>query len=179
MIYQFTDELEHAREQARSLAAKAAALASHDPVVLALLGNTYNGVRDLDAATTAVSRSLALDGGSTWAWGRSAYIDAYSGRPQAAIDQFSIALELAPHDPLVPSLYVGLGCAHFEARRYGEAITWFERALRILPSAVWTHRMLCPTYRLAGRRDDARRSAAALKRQLPKSPSPRSSRSCR
>ena len=48
--------------------------------MLALLGNTYNGVHDLDAAAAAIGRSLNLDGGSTWAWGRSGWIDAYSGR---------------------------------------------------------------------------------------------------
>ncbi len=167
VIYQFTDAPQQERKQALQFAAQAAAIGSQDPLVLSLLGNTYNGVGDLNAAAAAIGRSLAFDGGSGWAWGRSGWIDTYSGRPRAAIDQFTIALELNPRDPLVPSLYVGLGCAHFEAGRYQEAIDCFGRALRQLPSAVWTHRMLCPAYTLAGRRDDARRSAAALQRQLP------------
>lgn len=167
VIYQFTSTPEQERNKALDLAARAATYGSNDPVVLALLGNTYNGVHDLDTAAAAIGRSLNLDGGSSWAWGRSGWIDAYSGRAQTAIDQFTIAHQLSPHDPLVPSLYVGLGCAYFEANRYTEAIGWFERALNKLPSAVWTHRMLCPAYTLAGERDKARRSAAALQRQLP------------
>ena len=167
VIYQFTDTPEQERKLALQLAAQASVIGSQDPLVLSLLGNTYNGVGDLNSAAAAIGRSLALDGGSSWAWGRSGWIDTYSGRPQAAIDQFKIALELGPRDPLVPSLHVGLGCAHFEAGRYQEAIGCFGRALRQLPSAVWTHRMLCPAFTLAGRRDDARRSAAELQRQLP------------
>jgi adenylate cyclase len=62
---------------------------------------------------------------------------------------------------------MGIGCAHFIARRYDEAIHWEEKALAAKPSATWIHRSLSPTYALAGDIEKARESIRALLEAYP------------
>lgn len=167
VIYQFTDTPAQEREKALHLAARAAALAGTDAAVLTILGNAYNAVHDLQTARTVVSQALAFDGGNAWAWGRSAWIESYQGQPQAAVERFAIAIELSPHDPLVPSLHVGLGMSHFLAGRNREAVHWLERAVAKLPQPGWAYRMLCPAYAHLGLKDAAQRSRGILELEYP------------
>jgi AraC-like DNA-binding protein/tetratricopeptide (TPR) repeat protein len=167
VIYQFTDNPAQDHVRALQFAAKAASLAGNDATVLAILGTTYNAVHDLRTAEVLVGRALAVDGGSAWAWGRSAWIDSYLGRAEIAAERFKIALELAPDDPLAPSLHVGLGFAYFNLRKYPEAVRWLERAVAKLPSPGWAHRLLTPSYAHLGFHDKAAQSASALRREYP------------
>jgi len=91
----------------------------------------------------------------------------YKGEPEAAIERFKIALDLAPYDSLAFNSLIGIGCAHFYAGRYREAAHWQERALIEHPSAVWVHRTMCPAYVLAGAAPEARRSLATLREHYP------------
>lgn len=170
VIYEFTgspgDERGSALALARSLTVGHGA---NDPTVLAILGNTYNAIHDLDTADLMINRALALDGSSAWAWGRSGWIAAYRGNASVAIERLSIALRLAPNDPLVASFETGIGCALFQAGRYREAIVWLERALRTRPSAIWVHRVLCPAYVHDGLFDAARGSLTVLRNASPDS----------
>jgi hypothetical protein len=40
-----------------------------------------------DAAAVHAERALALNGGSAWAWARSGFLKAYSGRAAEAIEE--------------------------------------------------------------------------------------------
>jgi len=168
VIYQFTATPANERLRALELAQRAAAnLADDDALVRAILGNAYNAVHDLDAAEIMINQALALDGGSAWAWGRSGWIDAYRGQSASAIERLGLALTLGPNDKLAPSFQVGLGCAYFQSGRYHEAARWLKRAVIAQPSAFWAHRVLCPAYIHAGRKDEAQRSLAALRQHTP------------
>jgi hypothetical protein len=68
---------------------------------------------------------------------------------------------------LVAGSFVGLGVAHFSAGRYAEAAHWLERGIVEHPSAVWTHRILCPAYTLGGRKAEAAMSLRALRAEYP------------
>jgi adenylate cyclase len=57
---------------------------------------------------------------------------------------------------------MGIGCAHFIAKRYDLAAQWQEKALMAKPSAAWIHRTLAPAYALAGDIDKARESVGEL-----------------
>src|SRR5262249_47502957 len=133
----------------------------------AVLGNALTLLNEQDAADMVIRKALAIDGGSAWAWGRSGWIDVYKGDPQAAIERFRIALDLAPHDPLAFTSMVGIGCAYFNVGQYAEAARWQERALIEHPSASWVHRTLCPAYVLAGQAPQGRRSLGALRQHYP------------
>jgi tetratricopeptide (TPR) repeat protein len=84
---------------ARELAAKAARLNAGDAQAESMLSAGYALAHALAAAAVHAKRALALDGGSAWAWGRSAWVLAHAGRSQEAIEEFQIARSLAPTDP--------------------------------------------------------------------------------
>ncbi len=170
VIYEFTESPGEERALALALARKAAeGPAGNDALVLAILGNTYNAVHDLGTARVMTDRAVALDGASAWGWGRSGWIETYSGNAEAAIEQLGIALRLNPADALTPSFQTGIGCALFQAGKYLEAARWLSRVVSKKPSAAWAHRVLCPAYVLAGQPAEAARSLAALHESYPDS----------
>jgi len=166
VVYHFSATPAEDRARSAELARKAAALAG-DATALAVLGNAFTLLHDLDAAGRVIREALAVDGGSAWAWSRGGWIDVYNGDAESAIEQFKIALDLAPNDPLAFNSLVGMGCAHFGAGNYGEAARWQQRALAEHPSATWIHRTMCPAYVLVGAKPEARRSVTARREQYP------------
>jgi tetratricopeptide (TPR) repeat protein len=166
VTYHFTTKPEQERVRSIELAHKAQAMAN-DANALAVLGNAFTLLHDLDAAELVVRKALAMDGGSAWAWSRQGWIDLYRGDVCSAIERFKVSLDIAPHDSLAFNNMVGIGCAHFEAGRYAEAVRWQERALLEHPSSVWIHRTLCPAHVLRGAPDDAQRSFGALRERYP------------
>ena len=147
--------------------ARAAKLSFNDPLAETLLAAGYTLAHDIKTATLHIERALTLNGGSSWAWGRSGWIEAYSGQAESAIERFQIARTLDPYDPLNFLCAIGIGAAHFEAARYQQAVHWFTRALSEHPTAVWNNRFLVPAYVLAGRRDEAKKSFAAFTHAFP------------
>ena len=105
---------------ARELAAKAVRLNTGDALAESMLAAGYTLAHDLEAAAVHAKRALALDGGCAWAWGRSAWVLAYAGRAQRAIEEFQIARSLAPADPLNFLWSVGIASAEFQTARYSE-----------------------------------------------------------
>jgi AraC-like DNA-binding protein len=157
-----------AREKARGLelVRKAQSL-SGDATMLAVLGNALTLLGDLGSAALVIGKALAIDGGCAWAWSRSGWLEVYRGEAESAIERFKIALDLAPQDKLAFNSMVGIGCAHFKAGNYAEAVRWQERALIEHPSSVWMHRTLSPAYLLTGARPEAERSLEALRSRHP------------
>jgi len=166
VTYHFASNPEQDRARAFEIARKAQGMAD-EASALAVLGNAFTLLHDLDAAELVVRKALAMDGGSAWAWSRQAWIDFYKGDVDGAIERFKVALDIAPQDSLAFNAKVGIGCAHFEAARYAEAVRWQERALLEHPSSVWIHRTLCPAYVLGGDTDAAKRSIGALRDRYP------------
>ncbi len=166
ITYHFSSRPEAERARSLELARKAQVLAN-EANALAVLGNAFTLLHELDAAELVVRKALAMDGGSAWAWSRQGWVDFYKGDVDSAIERFKVALDIAPQDSLAFNSMVGIGCAHFEVGRYAEAARWQERALLEHPSSVWIHRTLCPAYVLGGVKDRARRSFGALRERYP------------
>lgn len=156
--HHFTAHPKAEKTAALELAAKAARLNAGDALAESLLAAGYTLAHDLEAAAVHANRALALDGGCAWAWGRSAWLLAYAGRAQEAIEEFQIARSLAPADPLNFLWSVGIASAEFQTARYSESIRWYRRAFAENPASVWTKRFLAPAYLLAGCEDEARRT---------------------
>ena len=165
--HHFAARPEVEKAAARELAARAARLNAGDPLAETMLAAGYTLAHDLEAAAVHVDRALALDGGSAWAWGRSAWVKAYRGRAQEAIEEFHIARSLAPVDVMNFLWSVGIASAEFQMSRYGESISWFKRALAENPASTWTKRFLAPAYVLAGRMDEARHTLADFTATFP------------
>jgi AraC-like DNA-binding protein/TolB-like protein len=165
--HHFTARPEAEKATARELAARAARLNAGDALSETMLAAGYTLAHDLAAAAVHAERALALDGGSAWAWGRSGWIKAYSGRALEAIEEFQIARSLAPADPLTFLWSVGIAAAEFQTAHYCHSIRWFNRALAENPASTWTNRFLAPAYVLAGQIDEGRRTLAAFSSVYP------------
>ena len=165
--HHFTARPEAETAVARDLAGRAARLNACDALAETMLAAGYTLAHDLEAAAVHAERALALDGGSAWAWGRSAWIKAYRGQAREAIEEFQIARSLTPVDPLNFLWSVGIASAEFQTARYDELIRWYERATAENPASTWTSRFLAPAYVLAGRMDDGRRTIASFTTGFP------------
>jgi AraC-like DNA-binding protein/tetratricopeptide (TPR) repeat protein len=165
--HHFTGRPELEKAAARELAARAARLNAGDALVETMLAAGYTLAHDLASAAVHADRALALDGGSAWAWGRSAWIKAYHGRASEAHEEFQIARSLAPADPLNFLWSVGIAATKFQNGSYDESIRWYQRAQAENPASTWTNRFLAATYVLAGRADDGRRTLATFTRHYP------------
>jgi AraC-like DNA-binding protein len=148
------------RAKARDLAARAASLNSGDALAETMLTGGYTLAHDLEAAAVHAERALAIDGGSAWAWGRSAWIKAYRGRAVEAMEEFEIARSLAPADPLSFLWSIGIASEKFQMGQYDQSISWYRRARAENPKATWSDRFLAPAYVLAGHMDEGRRTLA-------------------
>jgi AraC-like DNA-binding protein/tetratricopeptide (TPR) repeat protein len=166
VVYYFTSHPAEERVRSAELARRALRRPA-DPTVLAIVGTALTLLHDIDAAEPVIAKALAIDGSSAWAWSRSGWIDAYTGNADSAIERFTIALELAPNDPLAFNNMFGIGIAHFHAGRHADAARWQARALAEHPSAAWIHRTMCPAYLLAGAKVEASRSLDALRAAYP------------
>jgi AraC-like DNA-binding protein/TolB-like protein len=165
--HHFTARPEKEKTAAGQLAQKAARLNAGDPLAETMLAAGYTLAHDLEAAAVHAKRALALDGGSAWAWGRSAWVKAYRGHAREAIEEFHIARSLAPADVLSFHWSVGIAAAEFQMARYDESIGWYRRALAENPASTWTKRFLTPAYVLAGSMDEARHTFAEFTAAFP------------
>ena len=165
-VYQFADNVSEERARAVELASRALRIGDDGPT-LSVLGHALSCAHELGMAGDVTRRALRLDGSSAWAWSRSAWLEIYGGRAEAAIERFSISLDLAPHDSMAFNNYAGLGCSYLHIGRYFEAARWMARSIANHPSAAWAHRILCPIYLLNGNRREAERSLKAIKRLYP------------
>jgi adenylate cyclase len=165
--HHFTARPEVERAAASELAARASKLSGGDALAETMLAAGYTLAHDLSSAAVHSDRALALDGQSAWAWGRSAWVKAYRGQANEALEEFQIARSLAPADQLNFLWSVGIASANFQSGRYDESILWFKRAQADNPASTWTNRFLAATYILAGRADEGRRALGTFERDFP------------
>ncbi|MGO4705417.1 adenylate/guanylate cyclase domain-containing protein [Microvirga sp. 2MCAF38] len=167
VVYNWSENIEEDKRETLRQAQAAAALASDDPLVFTVLGAALTITHEYQRAATMLERSLALDPNSAWAWNRSGWLRNYLDDPDTAVQHFERSLRLSPFDPLAFNCDMGIGCAHFIAGRYEQAILWQEKALIESPSSLWIHRNLVPTYALAGQHEKAQWSMRELLKAYP------------
>ena len=73
----------------------------------------------------------------------------------------------ATPDPFGFNAFMGIGCAHFTAGRYADAVHWFEKGLLDRPTATWVYRILVPALALLGRQEEARAYLSHLLDEYP------------
>jgi AraC-like DNA-binding protein len=158
-----TPQLERAR--ALRLAEEAARLAPHDALALSLCSGALTLTRRLADADRLIERSLAIDPWSPWGWVRRGWLSAYAGDDDGALRELQIALRLMPFEPLRHLMFIGIGCAHFNAGRYERAARWIEDGVAAGPESFWAERVLVAAAAHAGARSEARRRARQLLRK--------------
>ncbi|MEE1611625.1 adenylate/guanylate cyclase domain-containing protein [Microvirga sp. CF3016] len=167
IVYNWSKSVPEDKRETLRLAQAAAAIAHDDPFILTVLGAALTITREYQRAGSMLERALALDPNSAWAWNRSGWLHNYQHDPEVAILHFERSLRLSPFDPMAFNCDVGIGCAHFIAKRYDQAALWQEKGWRAKPSATWVHRTLAPSYALAGDLERARESVGELVKHYP------------
>ena len=117
----WTTDPEANRREGVDLARRALGAVADDPVVLgnAAFVLAYFG-EDIDAAIELIDRALALNPSFARGWRDSGFVRLYAGQLEPAINHFETYLRLNPRaDRAAP--YVGIGMAHFFARRFSLA----------------------------------------------------------
>jgi adenylate cyclase len=154
--------------EAQRLARRAAELGQDNAVALATAGIALAYVADRPAeGLDLIDRALGLDPNFAWAWMFRGWTRAWSGEPDAALEDFTRAIRLSPQDPHIFAMQSGVATAHFFARRYDEALTWARIALRSRPDLVVSNCVIAASCALLGQQDEAAKAIAVLRRVDP------------
>jgi AraC-like DNA-binding protein len=150
------------------LAEEAARLAPTDSLALTLASGALTLAHRLGEAERLLDRALALDPASPWAWVRRAWASAYAGDAETALRQFTTTLHLMPFEPIRHLAFIGIGCAHFVAGRYGRAARWASAGLEASPDSYWAARVVAAAAAHAGAREEGRRIVDDLRSRDPR-----------
>ena len=167
VLYLWSEDPSWEKRETLRIAQEAAALSSDDAFVLAVLGAALSITLEFQRAAAVLETALALDPNSAFAWARSGWLRIFRGDAEAAIQHFNRALRLSPFDPMASNWWLGIGCAHFMAKRYEQAVEWQEKAVFANPAAAWIHRTLVPAYVFAGHLQKAKASLRELLHAYP------------
>jgi adenylate cyclase len=133
---------------------------SGDPEVLHLAGFTLAYVGgDNQSGSLLIGRSLSINPNSAEAWSASGHIRGWMSDPDTAVEHFERAIRLSPFDPLLSTFYGGIAMAHFGAKRYGAAVEWADKAVRIGPRFLPAYRWLAAGLARLDRLEEARAAA--------------------
>jgi len=147
--------IEHARAALASGTDDATALA-FAAFVLGILE------RDKHLALGAVERALALNPNSALAYARSAYINAFAGRLDTAIEHATQSIRLSPLDTMRYSAETARALAYFHQERYAEAAEGTRRVNRENPRYDIGYALLAASCAKLGQRDEARDAIRCL-----------------
>jgi adenylate cyclase len=137
--------------------------APDDPNVLhkAARALAYFG-EDIGAAIALLDRSLKLNPNSARAWMWGGWIRLWAGQPDLAITHFETSWRLNPRVARANPL-MGIGVAHFFARRFEEAEAALLQSLQEKPHWVPSYRFLAACYAQMGRFDEANDTVKQLR----------------
>jgi len=162
-----TDPVSEAAEGAR-LARRALELGRSEPPILTMAGFAIAYLEgDLDYGAAALDRALELNPNFAGAWGLCGWISVYRGEPDLAIEHVQHAMQLSPVDALRFAWQSAGAYAHFSSGRYGDALSWVEKALRERPGYLPAARMIVASAALAGVPERPETSAAHLRELEP------------
>jgi len=148
-------------------ARQALEVAGDDPGILAnaALALAEFG-EDIGAMMALVDRALALNPNYARGWYISGVLRNMAGQPDIAIEHLEASLRLSPRARVGTSLFV-IGAAHFNSRRFDEAVPKLLLAIQEDPSFPQPYRVLAACYAHMGRFDDAREIVTRLRAITP------------
>jgi TolB-like protein len=148
------------------VARQAVKLGKDDAVALCTAGYALaRASGELDDGAAYIDRALVLNPNLFTAWLSNGWVKTYLGEPDEGIRSLMHAIRLSPLDPFLFGVQEGIAFAHLFTRRYEEASSWAEKALRENPTWVPAWRTAAASYGLAGRFEEARKAMARM-RQL-------------
>jgi TolB-like protein/DNA-binding winged helix-turn-helix (wHTH) protein len=151
------------RAKGADFARRALEVAGDDAGILANAAGAlaYFG-EDIGATMALVDRALALNPNYARGWHISGVLRLMAGQPDLAIEHAEVALRLSPRARIGTSANL-IGCGHFFARRYDEAVRKLLLAIQEDPGFPDLYRSLAACYATMGRLDDAREVVARLR----------------
>jgi hypothetical protein len=72
-----------------------------------------------------------------------------------------------PFEPIRHLAFIGMGCSHFVAGRYGQAARWAQMGVEASPDSFWGERVVAAAAALSGSREAARRTVHGMLRRDP------------
>jgi tetratricopeptide (TPR) repeat protein len=118
-----------------------------------------------EEAMAKAQRAIALDPNDGNSYLAMAYVLIYAGKSKEALDFVQKAMRLDPHYPAY-HLFV-LGLAYFSIKKFEEAATSFERALKRNPENYVPLIHLTATYAHLGRKQEATAAIEELNKAVP------------
>ncbi len=123
--------------EARELAERAANLDENDAWVQCVLGLGQFTAKQPDKAIGHYRKAIAMNPSFALGHGYLALQLAFiAGRTDEAIKEAETAIRLSPRDPELYHFFYAIGMSHFVAGRYGEAVTWAEKAENERPAGI-------------------------------------------
>jgi adenylate cyclase len=151
------------RKEAVRLFRLALSLDDSDPDTLAWAAVTSAFmIGDSESEIEMADRAVALNPNSFDAWYNRGWVYEIAGLPEEAVRSFERAMRMSPVDPLLYRLFIGIGYASIELRRFDEAIVAGKKGLRQNPSYSGAYRCLASAFAHLGRDAEAREAAARL-----------------
>jgi adenylate cyclase len=119
-------------------------------------------VGDPETEIEIVDRAVALNPNSFIAWLNRGWVYRIAGLPEEALRSFERAIRMSPVDPGLHIVFLGMGYAFIELRRFDEAIAAGRKAVRQDPSYSAAYRCLASALAHVGRDAEAREAATRL-----------------
>jgi tetratricopeptide (TPR) repeat protein len=161
------DDPDRNRTEAVGLAQRCLGIAHDDPGALCYAGFAFGYFgEDLDAATSLVDRSLALNPSYAEGWLRSGLLRIYAGNLDLAITHVETSMRLNPRARMALPL-AAIGIAYFFDRRFEHAVPKFLAATQQRPSYQTPYRFLAACYAQMGRLAEAREIVDRLRTITP------------
>jgi AraC-like DNA-binding protein len=171
-----------AMDAAARLSQRGIALDDDDPLVLVACGGLAHWMRRFDEADALLTRALAIDPTSAWAWERYGYSQrpclsskakdggAELSRREAAdhaIAGLRRALQLRGPGISRSNCFHGIAAAHIMAGRWEDARFWMHRALAENSDGAWIHRNIFSLAFKTGDPGSMTRSVEHMRRAYP------------
>jgi len=167
-VYNWSNNIDQDRTEARRYAAAATCVGIDDPTCLTTIATARNLIYDGHGAEVLLDRALRLDPHNPEVHVRCGWVSAFAERPAQAMRHFRTAIKLAPLAPGVFNALTGLGVAHSMRGDHIRGIRHMEQALALNPRATWIYRNLVPAYSAVGDRMKAEDGVRALVGDYPK-----------
>jgi adenylate cyclase len=143
----WTADRERDSGEALRLASRAIELDPDNALALATYGHLRSRLfRDFDTALIYSDRAIAACPNSSLAWSLSSLTLAYVGEGQRAVQHAERGLRLSPLDTALFFYHTNLGCAHYAAGNYEEAVRWTKLSAADKPRFTANLRLLCAAH---------------------------------
>ena len=160
------EDQDRMRQQGVDYARRALRAAADDPFVLGEAAHVLGYFeRDINPAFALIDRALELNPSFAMGWARSGWIRLWNGQTDVAIEHFEKALRLSPRRRAAANL--GIGVAHFFARRLDKAVAVLLLSLQENPNWAPTYRFLASCFAHMNRSRDAQEMVRKLRELTP------------